>query len=774
MSRLRLARWLARSLALVLAMFAVTLPAGAADPANAGRIRLKYWEKWTGSEKDAMQAVVDDYNRSQSRVFVDLLSISGITQKTLIATAGGNPPDIAGLWANEIAGFAAKNALLPLDELASGTNVDRRRYLPIYWDMVTHEGKVFAVPSTPATIALHWNKRLFREAGLDPEQPPRTLAELDAFAKRLTKLEGGELKQIGFLPSEPVWWPHFWPYFFGGKLWDGGDRILADSTESLQAFQWVQSYAQVYGVGALQNLSSSFGNFASAQNPFMNETLAMVLQGVWMASYIAQYAPGLEWGAAPFPSLQAGGPPIGVADTDVLVIPRGAAHAREAFAFLDFVAEQRSTEKLNLGQRKNSPLVEVSEDFYRQHKHPYIRMFQQLAASTATVAAQPQMSVWQEYRNEIANAFQRVWLLQSTPEQALATVQERIQRSWDRERRRQSTPPSRLLSVAPFVLIGLLVALIIGMAWRERARHVQLVGQERASRQNASLGRGLLFFSPWGIGLLVFTVFPVMASLVYSFCDYSVLTAPRWIGLDNFAELFQDEVFWVSLKNTLIFALVSLPLGLVLAFFVALMLDANVRGSGVYRTLVFLPSLMPIVASSLVWLWIFNTQFGVLNHMIQRFSFGWIPPLPWLADPRSALPSLIFMTLWSVGQTVVILLASMQDVPSAVYEAADIDGASWWHKVWHITLPLTSPVIYFNAILGLVAALQIFTQPYIMTGGGPARATLTYTMRLYDNAFVFLRMGYASAMAWILFLVILGLTAVAVQLGKRRVHYTGA
>jgi multiple sugar transport system permease protein len=251
-----------------------------------------------------------------------------------------------------------------------------------------------------------------------------------------------------------------------------------------------------------------------------------------------------------------------------------------------------------------------------------------------------------------------------------------------------------------------------------------------------------------------------------------VLTAPRWIGLQNFTELLHDEVFWVILKNTLLYVLMVLLLGLAFSFFAALMLDAGTRGSGIYRTLVFLPSLTPVVASAMTWMWMFNSQFGVINHLLSKLTFGLVGPIPWLADPHTALPSLVLMSFWSVGQVVVILLAAMQDVPTALYEAADIDGAGWWRKVWHITVPLTSPVIFFNAIIGIIGGLQLFTQPYLMTEGGPARSTLTYTMRLYQNAFSFLRMGYASAMAWILFLVILGLTAVAIRVSRSRVHYT--
>jgi multiple sugar transport system permease protein len=176
----------------------------------------------------------------------------------------------------------------------------------------------------------------------------------------------------------------------------------------------------------------------------------------------------------------------------------------------------------------------------------------------------------------------------------------------------------------------------------------------------------------------------------------------------------------------------------------------------------------------MVWLWIFNGQYGVLNFILNKLTFGTFQGAAWLSDRTLAMPSLILMSTWSVGQTVVIMLASMQDVPTAIYEAADIDGASFWHKIRHITLPMISPVIYFNTIMGIIGAMQVFAQPYIMTNGGPARATLFYALRLYENAFTFLRMGYACAMAWILFVIILALTFLANHVSKSTVHYTGA
>jgi len=324
------------------------------------------------------------------------------------------------------------------------------------------------------------------------------------------------------------------------------------------------------------------------------------------------------------------------------------------------------------------------------------------------------------------------------------------------------------------ILMALVAAAVVAVARRERAKIAASLGGERPVRSNASLWKGLAFFSPWGIGLLVFVGYPVMSSIVYSFCDYSVLSPPKWVGLQNFADLVHDEVFWIALENTLVYAAVALPLGLLVSLFFALLLSANVRGTTVYRTLIFLPALMPVVATAIIWLWMLNGELGVINHVLHEVTFGLFPKIAWVRHPSYALPSLILVSVWGVGQTVVTLLAAMQDVPTSVYEAADIDGASLWHKVRHITIPMISPVIYFNAIIGIIGALQVFATPFIMTEGGPARATLLYTQRMYENAFFFLRMGYASAMAWILFLVVLGLTLMAHRIGRSRVHYTGA
>ncbi|MGN6725028.1 MAG: carbohydrate ABC transporter permease [Tepidisphaeraceae bacterium] len=302
----------------------------------------------------------------------------------------------------------------------------------------------------------------------------------------------------------------------------------------------------------------------------------------------------------------------------------------------------------------------------------------------------------------------------------------------------------------------------------------------RSERQ--SFFTGMAFLSPWLIGFCVFTAIPIGLSFYYSLCDYSVLEKPLYIGLSNYRELFSDQVFWTSLYNTFYYALLALPAGLAVSLGLAMLLNVKIPGQGVYRTIIFLPSLVPLVASAMLWLWLFNGKLGLINALLAKLG---IQGPEWLADkftspygavPFSfywAMPSLAFMSLWGVGNTVTIFIAGLQDVPAELYEAADIDGASGWRRIWHVTLPCLSPVIFFNLIMAMIGSLQVFAIPYIMTSGGPARATYFLTMYLYDNAFHFMRMGYASALGWVQLLLVLVLTGIAFWSSKKWVHHQG-
>ncbi|HSV74154.1 MAG TPA: ABC transporter substrate-binding protein [Chthonomonadales bacterium] len=402
-------------------------------PRTEGPVHITYWEKWTGFEGDAMRAVVDAYNRSQNRVYVNLLTISGIQDKTLLAVAGGNPPDVAGLFGPNVAQYADARAIIPLDDYCRRYGIRRENYIPVYWDIGNYRGRQWALPTTPASTALHYNRALLREAGLPPDQPPRTIEEMDAIAERIYRRDArGRIQRAGFMPAEPGWWNWGWGFLFGGTLWDGKSRITADSPENIRAFEWVQSYSRRYGARDLQTFRSGFGNFSSPQNAFLAGQVAMQLQGVWMHNFIDMYAPHLDWGAAPFPH-PADRPDLAgstFADMDVLVVPAGARHPDEAFDFIRFVQSREAMELLCMGQRKHSPLVDVSPAFWRDHPNPHVRLFADLA-KRPTVISPPKMGLWPEYQAELNNAFDEVTLLRKTPEEALRAVQARMQPKLD-------------------------------------------------------------------------------------------------------------------------------------------------------------------------------------------------------------------------------------------------------------------------------------------------------------------------------------------------------
>ncbi len=292
-----------------------------------------------------------------------------------------------------------------------------------------------------------------------------------------------------------------------------------------------------------------------------------------------------------------------------------------------------------------------------------------------------------------------------------------------------------------------------------------------SAHEKKNLIKGLLFCSPWLIGLMVFMVYPMMAALYYSMCDYSVLLPPVFIGFDNYTDLIQDGVFWQSLGNTVYFALFSVIFSLIMSLALALLLNCQVRGLAWYRTCFFLPTLMPVVAGSILWMWMYSGDGGIINTMLGYIGID--NPPAWLADKHFAKPALILMSVWGAGHAMVIFLAGLQDVPKSIQEAAIIDGANAWQRLIHVTIPMISPVIYFNLIMGLIGGLQVFTQAFIMTGaeGAPERSLLFYVLRLFNLGFNDLRMGYACAMAVILFIIILSLTLFMNKLSKKLVTY---
>ena len=293
--------------------------------------------------------------------------------------------------------------------------------------------------------------------------------------------------------------------------------------------------------------------------------------------------------------------------------------------------------------------------------------------------------------------------------------------------------------------------------------------RQQSKRSRKETVEGYLCIAPWLIGFVCLTLGPVIFSFVISLTKWDMISPPRMVGLENYATIFTDDFrFRQSLKVTGLYAAFAVPLGVVCSLALAMLLNLKVRGMRVFRSIFYIPAILPPVAVSMVWLMVFKPHGGIFNTML-----GWlhIAPVPWLTSTEWALPSFVIMSIWGVGGGMIIYLAGLQSVPTQLYEAAEIDGAGGWKKFRHVTLPMISPTIFFNVIMGLIGSFQVFTSSFIMTQGGPAYSTLFYVLYLYQKAFKYLQMGYACALAWILFAIILALTLVVFKTSARWVYY---
>lgn len=283
---------------------------------------------------------------------------------------------------------------------------------------------------------------------------------------------------------------------------------------------------------------------------------------------------------------------------------------------------------------------------------------------------------------------------------------------------------------------------------------------------------GILLALPAILGFLIWTLGPMIASFVLGFTDWNVVSTPHFIGMGNFKKMFiEDFIFKKSIYATIYYSVGSVIASIVFAFLIAFLLNQKVKGLPLFRTIFYLPSITPAIASAMLWIWLFNPDFGLLNQVLQRFGF---PRLLWIYDEKQVIPSLIFMSIWGMGGMMVIFLAGLQGVPQELYEAVEIDGGNWWHRFRYVTIPMMTPTIFFNLVMAIIGSFQVFTSAYIMTSGGPNYASMFYVYYIYLSAFRYGQMGYACALAIILFLIILSFTLVVFKSSPYWVYYESA
>jgi multiple sugar transport system permease protein len=295
--------------------------------------------------------------------------------------------------------------------------------------------------------------------------------------------------------------------------------------------------------------------------------------------------------------------------------------------------------------------------------------------------------------------------------------------------------------------------------------------QTRASRLTLAQKRnitGYIFIAPFILGVLFWVVIPALVAVYLTFHQWNLISPPKFVGLANIQALFKDPILPISLKATFIFTAVSVPLGLIFSFFLATLLNNKIRGMGIFRTIFYLPSIIPAVANALLWAWMYNTEFGLVNVFVRALGGS---KIPWLQEPGWAIPAFIILSLWTVGGSMVIFLAGLQGIPEIYYEAAEIDGAGRWAKMRYVTLPLMSPIFFFNLVIGFISSFQVFVNAFLITDGGPQNSTLFLVLYIYRSAFSNLKMGYAATLSWLLFFILMVLSVIVFRYIGTRVYY---
>ncbi|MCL5269418.1 MAG: extracellular solute-binding protein [bacterium] len=659
--------------------------------------------------------------------------------------------------------------------------------------------------------ALMYNKDMFRRAGLVDARgepaPPRTWEQLRDYAKRLTQYdENGNIKVLGFSPTYGNAWLYMYSWMNGGEFMstDGRTCTLGD-TLNVEALTFMRDIARdLGGYDKIKAFESSF--MTAALDPFITGKVAMRIDTVYALKGFVPYSRDLNFAVAPPPvsarQIAKGQTATSWSGGWAYAIPYNARHKQAGWEFIRFMQSDEGWRLYCEAEREASesqgyayippmiPIIRVNEQISRKYvldnpafpekfKNPYKVFMSLLPISHFRPVTPAGQVLW--HRHDIAT--QEALYGKKTPSQALDEGAAIVQRELDRLTQPPHGRPIRWSLF--FVAYGLLIAGTAGgayfwdthMGFRRRLAAVFRRRPETAGGTLEGSGGGyfraqwkwgVLFTAPWLLGFVVFGAGPMLYSILMSFCDYDVINPARWIGLENYRRMFtSDELVPKSFYNTLLMA-IGVPLGMTVSLAMALLLNMRVRGVALWRTLFYLPAIVPFVASIMLWTWLFNPVGGVFNKALALLG---LPGPNWLQSETWSKPALIIMGLWGAGGQMLIWLAGLKGISQHYYEAAAIDGASLRQQFRYITLPMLTPYIFFNLVMGLIGVFQIFESAYIMTKGGPVNSTLFYVYHLFNNAFRYGHMGYACAMAWILFLIIMALTVIQLKLSRRWVHY---
>jgi ABC-type sugar transport system permease subunit/ABC-type glycerol-3-phosphate transport system substrate-binding protein len=756
---------------------------------------LSVWGAQLGPDSIAgTLAVAQAFEARHPGVHVRMLGLGAGNmnpQKLLTAIVGGSPPDLVNQARFNISDWASRGAFLPLDkwiarDRSSPDCPRREEYYESAWSEAVYGGKLFAIPTGADDRALYWNRGLFRQMkaelsahGLDWRRPPRTWSELLAYSAVLT-IKG---KRAGFIPNFGNSWLYLYAFQNDADFLSPDGRTCTLATPAAaEALDFMKrGYDILGGYAAATEFQSGFqGN---EDDPFIAGQVAMKIDGDWSLPGIARYGPSLDFGVAP--------PPVPddryelkgrfAKDKDRFVtwtggfsyaMPRGCPNPELAWDFIKFATSLQGR------------LIENRAQAFADHAKGRIYLPRIQGLKAANVAL---YRLYKPADPKFAQGLQvHIGLMDASRVRPPTIVGQLL---WDEHERATEDALNGKLSSMDALLVaqgivqreldllaskGSVLAVVGAVAW------VVCWRRARLGRMAQSEARwGFFCIAPWFVGLLVFIVGPMLASLFFSFTDYDVLSPPRWVGLRNFAEMFGPDRPNVikAFGNAAYLAGAGVPLGIVTGLAVALLLNAAVRGMRYYRTVFYLPAIVPVAASSVLWIWLLtpDPDRGLINCVWRSTIGAWmsLPAPGWLTAEAWAKPALLLMGVWGAGSGMILWLAGLKGVPSSLYEAAHLDGAGYSRSFLSVTLPMLSPILFFNVVMGFIGAIQEFDRVYIMAGdgsNGPSDSLLVPAKYLFTNAFTYFKMGYASALAWMIFAVILLITLVQFRLAPLWVH----
>jgi multiple sugar transport system permease protein len=686
-----------------------------------------------------------------------------LKMKTRAAGRSGEVPDVIRMTSLKGAEWYSRGLLLDLTALIERDAIRLDDYFRASVDAVTWEGRMRSMPTDSAVRIYMYNKDLFDRAGLPCLDPARPMSwtELREVARRLTVVRDSRVVQYGL----SLGYMEFDAFVrqAGGRMVDrlvDPRHVLVDSPEGIRALEFYSALIVTDRVSPLAMQHQNLG-FGAPDFALQSGKVAIQHGGTWSIPGLAKTA-GLRFGLAPIAMDRERSQ---VAFTNSCGIYVGSRHAEEAWKFLKFFSSAEG-QKL-VGQKGvGIPVlrdVAHSEAFL---KSPYGVEHMEVFLDELEHAETNVMVPTEEFRDEIQKIISEQLCLGSITAQTAAGL---VEREGDRLLAAKSVRPTLATGVvAPVAALTVFAGVILALVARARR-------ETRGERLRPSRGEnlaGYLFISPWLAGLVAFALGPVLLALGTSFTDWSIFESPHYVGAANYARMVSaDPKFWQSLKVTLVYAVTSIPIQMAGGLLCALLLNLRrVRFTGLFRTVLYLPYLFTGVAISIVWRWMYAEN-GLVNHALGWFG---ITGPAWLTSPTWALPAIILMNFTWLGGNMIIFLAALQGVPRSLYDAAEVDGAGPLGKFVHVTLPMISPAVLFNLVMGTIWSFQVFAVPWIMTEGGPNYATLFYVLNLYRRAFQYNEMGYACALAVVLFVVIFVVSLIELRGSRRWVHYEGA